>query len=111
MKLSEDDIKAASRVVGSRIQRLRTEAGKTQAQLEEETGIYDVGAIERGEGNPTLVTFLRLAKGLNLELSVLLSVEEASSEEEILVALQGLMRDRSLETQSKILDIARLLVK
>ena len=57
-----------------------------------------------------MVTFLRLAKGLNLELSTLLNVEAPSSEKAILESIQKLMRGRSVETQGKILEIAKLLV-
>lgn len=50
----------------------REQAGMTQKELAEKTGIYqaDISKLERGLGNPSLGTLSRLAEGLNMELNV-----------------------------------------
>ena len=44
--------------------------GLTQKDLAEKTGIYqaDISKIERGIGNPSLLTLKRLADGLDMDL-------------------------------------------
>ena len=46
------------------------EAKLTQKDLSEKTGIYqaDISKIERGIGNPSLLTLKRLADGLDMDL-------------------------------------------
>ena len=110
MKVSDDELRVAAKQIGKRISRLRKERGRTQAQLEEDTGIYDVGAIERGEANPTLLTLIRLASGLEVDLADLMKLREEVSEREILASLKRLVKGKSPELQRKILDLARLLV-
>ena len=48
----------------------REEAKLTQKDLAEKTGIYqaDISKIERGIGNPSLLTLKRLADGLDMDL-------------------------------------------
>lgn len=50
----------------------REKAGMTQKDLAEKTGIYqaDISKIERGLGNPSLLTLKRLADGLNMDLKI-----------------------------------------
>ncbi len=50
----------------------REEAKLTQKDLAEKTGIYqaDISKIERGVGNPSLLTLKRLADGLDMELEL-----------------------------------------
>ena len=50
----------------------REEAKLTQKDLAEKTGIYqaDISKIERGIGNPSLLTLKRLADGLDMELEL-----------------------------------------
>lgn len=50
----------------------RKEAGLTQKQLAEKTGIAqgDISKLEHGNGNPSLKTLKRLAEGLNLKLKI-----------------------------------------
>ena len=44
----------------------------TQKELAEKTGIYqaDISKIERGIGNPSVMTLKRLADGLEIELII-----------------------------------------
>ena len=50
----------------------REEAKLTQKELAEKTGIYqaDISKIERGIGNPSLLTLKRLADGLDVDLEL-----------------------------------------
>ena len=50
----------------------RRESGLTQKQLSELTGIAqaDISRLERGEGNPSLHTLQRLAKGLGRQIQI-----------------------------------------
>ncbi len=53
-------------IVGANIRRLRRAQGETQAELADTAGIdvRGLGSIERGEGNPSLATIIRLAEAL-----------------------------------------------
>lgn len=44
----------------------------TQKELSEKTGIYqaDISKLERGMGNPSILTLKRLAEGLNMDLRI-----------------------------------------
>jgi len=50
----------------------REQKRMTQKELAEKTGIYqaDISKIERGIGNPSLLTLKRLAEGLDMELQI-----------------------------------------
>ena len=50
----------------------RQKTGMTQKQLAERTGIHqsDISKLERGNGNPSLRTLIRLAEGLGMKLKV-----------------------------------------
>ncbi len=50
----------------------RQKTGMTQKQLAERTGIHqsDISKLERGHGNPSLRTLIRLAEGLGMKLKV-----------------------------------------
>lgn len=50
----------------------RENVGITQKELAEKTGIYqaDISKLERGMGNPSLLTLGRLAEGLDMELQI-----------------------------------------
>lgn len=56
---------------GSRLKKLRLEAGFTQEELANEADIpiNQVGRIERGEVNPTLSTLSALSKALKISIS------------------------------------------
>ena len=58
------------KLLGRRIKSLRRARGYTQEQLAEIIDINPkyLSSVERGEENPTLDLFLRLAKGLKVDL-------------------------------------------
>jgi transcriptional regulator with XRE-family HTH domain len=55
-------------IVGANIRRLRRAQGETQAELADAAGIdvRGLGSIERGEGNPSLDTLIKLAEALSV---------------------------------------------
>lgn len=61
-----------SHLLAYRMQLSRFFEGMTQKELAEKTGIHqaDISKFERGQGNPSLNTLDRLAKGLNMDLYV-----------------------------------------
>lgn len=65
----ETDIK---NLVAYQLMLARKSANVTQKQLAEITGIYqaDISKIERGIGNPSLMTLNRLAEGLGMRLDI-----------------------------------------
>jgi transcriptional regulator with XRE-family HTH domain len=60
----------AKKLIGLRIKELRRISGLSQEKLAEKMGISPkyLSSIERGKENPTLDTFIKVAKALNLEL-------------------------------------------
>ena len=58
------------RLIGSRIQKLRKAKGLSQEELSEKVGLSSkyISSIERGNENPTLDTFIKLARSLNVDI-------------------------------------------
>ena len=59
--------------LGRRVRRRRETLRLTMEQLAHRSGLHwtFVGQIERGERNPTLLTIVRLAKGLGCDVGTL----------------------------------------
>ncbi|MBQ9069601.1 MAG: helix-turn-helix transcriptional regulator [Eggerthellaceae bacterium] len=75
--VSEEDVPARSwcAVIGPEIARRRKDAGMTQRELAETTGVEQaaISRIESGKANPTLNTLEALADGVGADLVVKLS--------------------------------------
>lgn len=70
--------------VGRVLRRFRENKNETQETISDAAGIgrSQLSAIERGERKPTLETFCRIAKALQVKASViLLHIEQESLEE------------------------------
>lgn len=67
---------------GVRLRQLRTQHGISQDQLARRTGIHPtaIGRLEHGRREPTLKTILRLAHGLNLHPTELLTLPSENRE-------------------------------
>lgn len=67
-----DEVTALTRF-GLRLRALREEAGFSQEELAERAQVHRtyLSGIERGRRNPSLINLLRIAKALNLSISVL----------------------------------------
>ena len=113
MQISEERFKDVVKQIGKGIQQIRKASGFTQVELEEKTGVYDVGAIERGETNPTLLTLLRLAEALNVEISELVgaSAPKGISESKgIALEMMGILAKQDPATQRKALALVKVMV-
>ncbi len=67
-----DEVTALTRF-GLRLRALREKAGLSQEELAERAQVHRtyLSGIERGRRNPSLINLLRIAKALNLSISVL----------------------------------------
>jgi len=63
--------------VGSRVKRLRSQAGLTLEEFAAQSGVSRamLSKVERGEKSPTLAIIVRIAKGLNVSMSTLMGAE------------------------------------
>lgn len=77
-------MKDAHEIFASNCRRLRDEAGMTQDELAEASGLSGayISEIERGNANPTLATVQKLANGLNVHISELVDFRDAEATEE-----------------------------
>ena len=59
--------------LGRQLRKHRERTGKSQDALANESGLHRtyIGAVERGERNPTIVTLARYAAGLGLTVAEL----------------------------------------
>jgi transcriptional regulator with XRE-family HTH domain len=66
------------KALGEAIEELRTKAGLTHEELSDrlEMSYQRISELERGIGNPTFATLIRVTKGLGVELSELASLME-----------------------------------
>lgn len=57
--------------LGRQLRTLREQTGKSQDTLANDSGLHRtyIGAVERGERNPTILTLSRYAAGLGLTVS------------------------------------------
>jgi transcriptional regulator with XRE-family HTH domain len=71
------------RWLGRAIREARARRGISQEELGFRAGLHRnfVGAIERGETNPTFATLLNVVSGLDLALSVLIGLYERHAAE------------------------------
>ncbi len=69
--------------LGRAVRELRVRRGLSQEALGERSGLHRnyVGAIERGEINPTFRVLMKLAEGLGFELSEVIQLWEERSAE------------------------------
>ena len=73
---------SAQQALGIAVRRLRRDRGLSQEQLALESGLDRtyVGGVERGERNPTLESLRKLATGLGMRPSQVLSQAERLKE-------------------------------
>ena len=99
--------------LGRRLQRLRRLRGLTQEQLAERIDINPkyLSSVERGEENPTLDLFLRLAEGLQVELPALFQyAQEGESRERLRQRVERLIVDLSEEELRRVVRVLEALL-
>jgi transcriptional regulator with XRE-family HTH domain len=66
-----DDDSALLRRLGEHLRRLREQSGQSQDTLANRCGLHRtyVGAVERGERNPTVLSLKRYAEGLGVSIA------------------------------------------
>jgi transcriptional regulator with XRE-family HTH domain len=64
---------------GRTVRALRSKAGYSQERFAEAIGVHrtSMGTLQRGEGNPTLATLVRIVRGLGLGLAELFAAVDA----------------------------------
>ena len=96
--------------IGKKIKELRVAKGLTQEQLAELAGVslQHIGEIERGQGNPTLNSLVKLSDALDISLSELFeNSEQYKSEKEMRDLLHQLVEQSSEPGLKQLLSIAR----
>ena len=99
--------------IGQRIKSLRKIRGYTQEQLAEIIDINPkyLSSIERGEENPTLDLFLRLACGLRVDLHEIFQFEhEVGQAERLRKKLKALMAEIKEEEVARVVRVLEGLV-
>ena len=99
--------------LGRRLQRLRRLRGLTQEQLAERIDINPkyLSSVERGEENPTLDLFLRLAEGLQVELPALFQyAQEGESRARLRQHVERLVADLSEEELRRVVRVLEALI-
>ena len=100
--------KKTAELLGRRIRALRKSTNLTQERLGERSGIsYKyLGAIERGEENPSLSVLQKIAKGLGVEISELFSFQhEETDPDKLKKMITAIIKDEKSERLQLILKI------
>ncbi len=99
---------------GKRIRSLRRAKDLTQEQLAELAGIslQNMGEIERGKGNPTLVTVEKLSAALDEKLSSIFDFgSSVLTKEKAVQELEGLLSGATREQAQAILVVAQIILQ
>jgi len=100
-------------MIGSRIKQLRKARDLSQEELSEKVGMSSkyLSSIERGNENPTLDTFIRLAMSLNTEVFEVFNYSNELSDKESKKFLIDLIKNSNkerLELTAKIIQAINL---
>ena len=83
-------------VLGNRLRELRLAAGMTQEQVAEgaNLSLKHVGEMERGRGNPTFLSLVRLSEVFGVTLAALFNFEdERLTDDEIREEFSAMLRE------------------
>lgn len=103
--VNEKQLKAEQIQIGGRIREARKAAGFTQMSLSEAAGISlpYMGAIERGDRSPTLLTLLAIKDALGIPLVQLLCGDEISLGADV----ERLITDVPVRSRGQMLKVIR----
>ena len=96
--------------LGQQVRALRRQRRLTQEQLAELAGVslQHIGEIERGQGNPTLNSLVKVADALDISLSELFeNSEQYTSDKQMRYLLHQLVEQSSEPGLKQLLSIAR----
>lgn len=101
---------------GNRLRELRTSSGLTQQQLAQKARMdYKyLGALERGERNPTLFNIGRVADALGVPAGDLLSgnaFKPAAPDQVDTATLSNLLSGQSSATRRKLIELVRVALR
>jgi len=99
---------------GKRIRGLRRSKDLTQEQLAELAGIslQNMGEIERGKGNPTLVTVEKLSAALGEDLSSIFDLgNSVLTKDQAIQELMSLLSGTTKEQAQAILVVAQVILQ
>jgi len=102
--------KKTAELLGRRIRALRKSTNLTQERLGERSAISykHLGAIERGEENPSLSVLQKIAKGLGVEISELFSFQhEETDSAKLKKMIIDLVKDEKVENLKLIFKIIK----
>lgn len=97
------------RLIGSRIKQVRRAKGFSQEELSEKAEVSSkyLSSIERGNENPTLDTFIKLAQALDVELVELFHYAEEKS----LADTKKVLIDIIKKSDKEKIDLAAKIVR
>lgn len=100
--------------LGRRIQALRKDAKKTQADLAEATGLSDnyIALLECGKRSPSIETLERIARALNVNVSHLFHFskdDKGVSNKDLLNSLIKLNKNKNTDELKLLLELTHLL--
>ncbi|MBI4449659.1 helix-turn-helix transcriptional regulator [Candidatus Uhrbacteria bacterium] len=97
--------------LGAALSAARKANGVSQERLAERVGLSmnHVGAIERGETNPTVLVLVRIAEALGISLaSLIAAIEgETSDKRAVIAELDGYLTTRPLDEVTFVVGLAR----
>lgn len=104
---------SSKKLIGARIKSIRESKKLTQEKLSEKVDINPVylSNIERGMANPTLDLFLRLTKGLDVEMWELFDFGHEVSQAELRKTLSSLTKELDEERLKSVVKVVRALVR
>jgi len=113
LRLAVEDVMEIETLFGRRLRRLRSQRRLTQQALGDKAGLsYKyVGAIERGEENPSLKVVAKLATALRLELGDLFEFEHEETEPaQLKRKLDRLLKEADVATLQQAVKLLRAIL-
>jgi len=113
LRLAAEDAMEIETLFGRRLRRLRSQRRLTQQALGDQAGLsYKyVGAIERGEENPSLKVVAKLAAALQMEMRDLFEFEHEETEPaQLKRKLDRLLKESDVATLQQAVKLLRALL-
>ena len=101
------------KIIGQKLRTERERIGQTQEQIAEAIDITPafVGHIERAERSMSLNTLIKFCNHYHVTIDYLLSDILPHDDDNTLIQISDILKDKSPEQQSAILDILRIVTR